>query len=547
MAMLAEIRPQAEAPSLVGVDYTVIIAYFVAIAALGAWSIYRSRQASSRGFFVAEKALPWWIVGLTMVAASISAEQMLGEVGFARDAGLVTSNWDLGVFPALALMLFVFLPLYLRNGLTTIPEYLEKRYNPATRTLFAIYTVFNNAFITLVMVLALGAKALESFMGLPLWLGVLLLIMSSGIYTVLGGMLAVAWTQTLQCALLLAGGVVISVAGLARVPGGWDGLMTRMSEQNLDHLIRPVSDPSLPWPGLLLLMLSTNVWYCCTNQFYVQSCLGAKSERQGRLGVLLTAFLAPLLTFCFAFPGYLAADLANHGLLPKAEDANATYPLLALSLLGPGWRGFIVAAVMGAIMSTVSAVVNATSSVFVNDLYQRTAGRQASERRLIHVGRVVGLVTCLLAYPLTMVAFSYTYIFTYSQNTWCILAIPIMLVFTLGALWRRPTAQAAVAVFIFVAPFVAVPFIWTDSMVPLSGVAGKVHLFNFAFGLWIIAALVMITISLLTPRPSPAAIAPFVWRRGLTRSDAQTRWYQSVGFWSLVAAGMFVAIYLRFW
>lgn len=542
----------ANSAGLTGLDYGVIALYFLATLALGIWTARRA-TGSSRGFFVAEKALPWWVIGFTMVAASISAEQMLGEVGYARDAGIVVSNWDLGVYPALILMLFIFLPLYLRSGITTIPEYLERRFGKTTRLLFALYTVFNNACITLVMVLALGATALKYFMGIDMVWGAILLIIFTGVYTVWGGMLSVAWTQTLQCALLLIGGLTITFTGLSKVPDGWTGLFARMSENNLDHLVRPMDDPFVPWPGLVLLMLSTNVWYCCTNQFYVQSCLGAKDERHGRMGVLLTAFLAPVLTLCFAFPGYIANDLAQTGVIPAAEDANATYPHLVTALLGPGLRGFLVAAVIGAIMSSVAAIVNATASVFTNDLYARWIHPNASDALQVRVGRIVGFLTLLIAYPLTLFAAQYEYIFVYSQNAWCILAIPIMLVFTFGAVWARMNGTAATGVFIFIAPFVAFPFIFgstEDSTLHLPFYDGDVHLFNFAFVLWLVAAAFVVVVSLLTPA-DPERVREYIWRPRLARlTDQHGRtypWYQTVGFWSIVAGAMTLTIYIVFW
>jgi len=536
---------------LIPLDYVLIGAYFAVTLAVGLWSARKAKK-SSRGFFVAEKSLPWWVIGLTMVAASISAEQMLGEVGYARDAGIVVSNWDLGVFPSLVLMIFVFLPLYLRSGVTTVPEYLERRYGKTTRLLFAIYTVFNNACITLVMVLALGTTALHHFVGLdPRW-GAVILIVFTGAYTVAGGMLAVAWTQTLQCALLLIGGLTLTVAGLSKVPGGLGGLLERMGESNLDHLVRPISDPYVPWPGLVLLMLSTNVWYCCTNQFYVQSCLGARDERHGRMGVLLTAFLAPVLTLCFAFPGYIAKDLADQGVLTRQSDANATYPQLVMELLGPGVRGFLIAAVLGAIMSSVAAIVNATASVFTNDLYQRWMRPNAGDRDLVRTGRIVGLVTLAIAYPLTLVAGSYDYIFVYSQNAWCILAIPIMLVFTFGALWKRTTSWAATAVFVLVAPFVAVPFVFgnlNDNYLDLPLMATRVHLFNFAAVLWLVAAVFMVVASLLTRPADAEVVAPYVYRRGLLAASgaAGKRWYSRVEFWTAVAGVILLVIYIALW
>ena len=545
---------------LKSVDYTVIITYFAATLLLGLLSAHRAKK-SLRGYFVAEEALPWWVIGFSMVAASISAEQMLGEVGYGFGAGLVVSNWDLGVYPSLLMMIFIFLPLYLSSRVTTIPEYLELRYGKGTRLLFAIYTVFNNAFITQVMVLALGTTALKYFLGVPPLWGAIILIVSTGIYTIGGGMLSVAWTQTLQCIILLLGGLLLFAVGLYKVPGHWSGLFERLGQTGADHLIRPVSDPYVPWPGLILLMLSTNVWYCCTNQFYVQSCLGAKDERHGRLGVLFTAFLGPIITLCFSFPGYIARDLLTNGLiapLPLAPDgsaaADSTYPHLVGQLLSPGFRGFLVAAVLAAIMSTIAAIANATSSVFANDLYKRWIRPASSDAHLVRVGRIVGFISLLVAVPLALMVAKYKYIFTYSQNAWCILAIPIMLVFTYGVLWKRATNAAAIGTFIFVAPFLAVPFIFgntADNNLTLPVCNLKIHLFNFAAVLWLVAGVFMFGISLITEPSDPNKIARYVWRGSFARlhhpEAKQLHWYQRVGFWAIVGGIMYVVIYAKFW
>ncbi len=542
---------------MAAIDYVIIACYFLATLVIGWWST-RRRTESSRGFFVAEHSLPFWMIGFTMVAASISAEQMLGEVGYGFGAGMVVSNWELGVLPALLLMVFVFLPLYLRSGVTTIPEYLEHRFGRTTRLLFAAYTIFSNACIALVMVLALGTVAGEHLLGVPpLWTA-LSIVAFTGLYTVYGGMSAVAWTETFQCILLLLGGLLLLAVGLSRIDGGWSGLMERMYATDRGHLVRPVSDPDVPWPGLLLLVFSTNVWYCCTNQFYVQSTLGARSERHGKLGILMTAFLGPVLTLCFAFPGYIAYELFTTGNAPglpvgaNGEPiADAVYPYLVHQLFGPGLRGLLVAAVIGAIMSSVAAITNATASVFTSDIYRRWLRPDASDRQLIRVGRITGLVTLLVALPLTVFARSYTYIFLYSQSAWAILAVPISLVFLLGALWRRTTAQAAVGAFILTAPLVAVPFLFDEkgnNMLTLPGIARPIHLFNFAFILWFVVAAFIVVVSLLTPRPSEQSMS-FTWRPSLNRSpdERQQPWYATVTFWSIVAVLLFAGIYAIYW
>src|ERR1043166_937260 len=523
---------------LASVDYVILAAYFVITLAIGFWTA--RAKSSSRDFFLAEKSLPWWVVGLTMVAAAISAEQMVGEVGYGLDAGLVVSNWDLAVFPSLALMVLVFLPIFLKSGITTIPEYLEQRYGKTTRLIFAGYTVFNNACVTLVVVLALGAVALKYFLGLdPIW-GAAALALFTGVYTVYGGMASVAWTDTFQCVLLIAGGLTVFGVGLSHTPGGWAGLFSRMDQP---HLVRGLDDACLPWPGLLLLALSTNVWYCCTNQFYVQSCLGAKDAWHGRMGVLLTAFLGPVLTLCCALPGYITRDLLKQGLVAPRPggDATATFPPLVPQFLGPGWRGFVIAAVIGAVMSSVSSIVNATASVFTIDLYHRWLRPGTNDARLVRVGQMAGIATLITGFALTLVALRYRYIFTYSQNAWSILAIPVMWVFTLGMLWKRAAAAAATATFLMVLPFVAVPFLQGDNNW-LTVLGRRMHLFTFAFLLWIVTGIFMVVVSLCTRAPDPQ-IASQIW----SPAPPEIRpWYSRIGLWTVAAGIMYLFIYLRY-
>ncbi|MHC4797524.1 MAG: sodium:solute symporter family transporter, partial [Planctomycetota bacterium] len=195
-----------------------------------------------------------------------------------------------------------------------------------------------------------------------------------------------------------------------------------------------------------------------------------------------------------------------------------------------------------------------TASVFTNDLYKRWMKPASSETHLVRVARIVGFITLLLAYPLALSVTKYKYIFTYSQNAWCILAIPIMLVFTYGVLWRRATNKAAIATFIFIAPFVAAPFIWGSMednylTLPLGGY--RIHLFNFAFVLWVVAGVFMFAVSLMTRPPDQARIRPFVWSWAIAKlhylEGRELQWYQRVGLWALVAGGMYVVIYIKFW
>ena len=370
-------------------DYVVFFGYMAGIVLIGLW-VARKEKATALDYFLAGDNLPWFAIGFSLVASSISTEQFVGEVGFAYRYGIAVSNWEWGVFPALTIMLVFFVPFYLRKRIATMPEYLEYRFGLFSRVAFAVITVVSYAFINLAGVMYSGGLALHAMFGINLWLAVAILALVAGVYTIAGGLASVVWTDLLQAILLLGGGLLVFVLGLKEI-GGWQQMV---GQGPRSHLILPANHPELPWTGMAVLFLSTNVWYYATNQYINQRILGAKNEWHARAGILFAAFLGIFLTLAVCFPGLIA-----YRMFPYLEDPDQAYPKVVSALIGPlgyGIRGLVFAGLIGAIMSTIDSLANSCSTVLTIDFYKRCWKKQAKEKDMIRFGRWASSIVLLV-------------------------------------------------------------------------------------------------------------------------------------------------------
>lgn len=521
-------------------DAVILVVYLVVTAFIGFW-VARKEKKTTHDYFLAGSLLPWYAVGFSMVASSISTEQFIGEVGFAYTHGLAVANWEWLNFPALTVLIWVFTPFYIRRRIMTMPEFLERRYGVASRTIFALLTILSYAVVNLALVLYGGALALNYVFGIPIGVWVAGLAFVTGVYTVYGGLSSVAWTDMFQCVLLLLGGMMIFVLGVLKVEGGWQAII---STGDRAHLILPASHPQLPWTAMVALAISTNVWYFCSNQYINQRCLGAKDEWHAKMGSVLCGFLGILLALCVSFPGLIA-----HAMNPNLDDPNKAYPYLVTTLLPPSLQGLIMAALISAIMSTISSLVNSTATVFTIDVYQRFRRTKASEAHLISVGRYAGTVVLLVGVACVPLVQMWKHIFAYCQEVWVLLAAPTVAVFVVGVMWRRASSAAATAVMATSFPLAAVPFV--QKLHPfLPGPFANILVLGLpALGLCVA---LMVVISVFTQAPAPEKTEGFVWSFAMLKlppevAAAKSRWYQRVGFWWLLMVGSFVVIYAVFW
>jgi SSS family solute:Na+ symporter len=375
-------------------DMLVLAGFLIATIA---FALFKSRrQGPGADFFLGGRSLTWPIIGLSIVAANISTEQMVGMAGNAAGGtGLAVSLWQLVGSVGIVLIAWTILPKFLRAGISTIPEFLEYRYDVTARTIMAVFTVVIYVVVLLTAVLYSGGVVLRAIFGLDLWIGASAMGALAAGYTAIGGLRAVAFADLFLGIALLVGGALVFALGLDAV-GGWDEF-TRASADRL-HLVLPADDADLPWTGVVGGMWIVILYYCGLNQFIMQRALAARSLREGQLGVIFAGALWLLVPFVIVMPGLMADRLFGER-LARPDEA---FPTLIRELMGPGLRGFMFAAIAGAVISSLASMLNSAATVFSVDVYQRLARRgRAGDRELTRVGRVaIGAfvaVGCVLA------------------------------------------------------------------------------------------------------------------------------------------------------
>jgi solute:Na+ symporter, SSS family len=566
-------------------DAVFFFSYMLIVMIIG-FAVARKEKPTINEYFRAGNRLPWYAIGASIIAAGISSEQFVGEVGYAYKLGMPVMNWEWMVFPALSILLLIFIPLYVRNRIITMPEYLERRYGPTARTFYAILIIVSYIFANFALVFYTGGYAIEKMWGFDRVTAVWILAVVTGAYTIYGGMLAVAWTDFFQFLLLMGGGLYVFFAGMARLH--WDFAAVIGIGQRA-HLIAPQSH-EVPWTALLILGLSTNVWYYASDQFINQRCLGAKNEWHAKMGVLFAVGMQLLLPLATTAPGMI-----YHALNPSLTDHNAAYMNVVAELVPAGLRGFVVAAILGAVMSTISGLVNSTSTMVTLDLFQRWKGKNWSEQRLVSFGRWSGAGALILGAMFAPVVMKWDSIFRYCQDIWAPMAAPAVVIFICGALWKPAKERGAIAC--LVVAVLTVPLTFLKSFLA----DANIHIFSanlensliFAGGIFVFSIALMVSFSLtrsLTAglvwsaaagvfifwlaNASPAAIAiliaasylvvlvsnyysktgkaaavPFMWNSSMLRlpKDETQPWYKSVWFWWLIGLVLFTVIYIKFW
>jgi SSS family solute:Na+ symporter len=360
-------------------DVVIFITFFAGVITL---SLVKSRRhVDAAGYFLGGRSLPWWLIGISIVAANISTEQFVGMAGQAAgDVGLAVSAWQLTGIVGIVIVAFTFMPRFLRAGIYTMPEYLEYRYSPTARALMSVAVVVVYVLVTTAAVLYSGGTALATVFGVRMDVAVLLIAALAVLYTTWGGLLAAVWADLIQGSALLIGGLLTLAIGLHAV-GGIGPFLTANAGRL--HMVLPRSHPEMPWTVLTGGIWIPIFYYCGLNQFIVQRALGARSVRQAQLGMVFAAALWLLVPFAIVMPGIVASQMYG-GQLIRPDEA---YPTLVRELVPTGMRGFLFAALAGAVISTLASVLNSASTILTMDLYRRHLRPDATEDTLVRVGR----------------------------------------------------------------------------------------------------------------------------------------------------------------
>lgn len=434
----------------------VLVLYFGVVLAVGLWA-GRREQNSAEEYFLAGRRLPWYGVGLSMVGSNISTEHFIGMVGAAYIFGLAPANWELMSLMSLSMLLFIFLPYYFRTKIFTVPTFLETRYGPSTRAIFAVLSVLNLVFALLAGALYAGGLILHDYFkpgeqalgadGFSWYFlgGIALVAVVTGIYSVKGGLASVVWTDVVQVVILITGGVTVLIFAVYQ-SGGWLAMWETNEAVGTSRteLLHSADHPFAPWTGVFTLWMTLGLWYACTNQFYIQRAFGARSEWDARMGVILTGMIKMCMPLIVVIPG-MAAFAIYGGDLPRDKVFNT----LVRDLLPAGFAAVVLAAMAAAIMSTVSSVLNSASTILTIDFYQRFFKREANQTDLVRVGRwtTFGLLAIGIVWAPFIALFD-AGLFIYIQDMGAFFGPPIGVIFVAGMLWRGAKAAAANAALI---------------------------------------------------------------------------------------------------
>jgi len=451
-------------------DWGIILAYLLGVVGIGiAAGFLRRRGTEGRHYFLAGNSLTWPIIGLAMFAANISTVHLVSLAQTAYQYGLVYGNFEWMAGFTLILLSLFFAPLYLRSRVATLPDYLERRFNRPCRDVLAIISLFSAIVIHIGVALYTAAWVLRGILGMPpeatilgidaLMFIIIALGVLTGIYTMLGGLLAVVWTESIQTVLLLIGAVAITLVGYIKV-GGWSELVHTLathphplagqegipaSTGNFLSMARPTGDASgLPWYSVLLGYPVLGIWYWCADQTIVQRVLAARDEKQARLGPLFCAFLKILPVFFFVLPGVICVALVQKGSFDGAAPLTTadTYTFMLTHLLPVGLKGLVAAAMLAAAMQTCSAALNSSATLFAYDIVKRW-NPTTTDHRLVVIGKITTVAATVIAIAMSPLFGHYNTIFEGLSRLIAYIAPPITAVFLLGVFWKKASGKAA--------------------------------------------------------------------------------------------------------
>lgn len=416
------------------IDYAVVVAYFVGVVAHGLHAS-RHQERTAEAYFLAGRALPWHLIGISLYASNMSGASFVGLMGGTYDHGLVVFNYEWTAAVVLVFFAIFMLPSFLRARLYTVPEFLEHRYDVRSRRAFSLFTVLAIMFIDTAGALYAGGLVITLAMPVvALWQAVAALALVTGVYTILGGLGAVVVTDAVQAVLLMTGAAIIFGVGLREV-GGWNALMEGL-EPAQTELIKPLGDSFLPWPGLLGVIL-LGFYYWTLNQFIVQRALGARNLDEGRKGAIFAGFLKLPNLFLMIVPGLIALAL-----YPDLERPDLAFPALAFDLLPIGLRGLVAAALIAAIMSSLDSALNAAGTLVTMD-FVKLWRPATSEAALVATGRAVTGLAMVVGAVYAPLLSSFPSLFEYFQSSLSYVVPPVVIVYLMGLFWRRGTAAAA--------------------------------------------------------------------------------------------------------
>lgn len=502
-------------------DYIVFLVYFIIVVGYGYW-IYRrkrSAQMSTTDFFLAEGSLTWWAIGASLIASNISAEHFIGMAGSGFAMGLAISSYEWFAAAVLIIVAVFFIPIYLRNHIYTMPQFLAQRYSDTVSTILAVFWLVVYVLVNLASILYLGAIAIESLVGISFTVCTIGLAVFA-IFITLGGMKVIGYTDVIQVVVLIFGGLVITYLALQLVAkdGGdttlgmtsvWNGLLSlRQKADGHFHMFFAKGHPYYDvLPGMALVtggMWLNNLYYWGCNQYIVQRALGA-DLKTARSGILFAAFLKLMIPLIVVIPGIAAFVLYQSGPFRAAmTDASGTvkpdqaYPVL-MNLLPVGMKGLAFAALTAAVVASLASKCNSISTIFTLDIYKKYVDKNASDKKLVNVGRWAVIVSFAIAIAIAPMLRSLDQVYQYIQEYTNFITPGIFAIFLLGFFWKRATNRAALTVAILTLPLSTLLKFWPVIMNMIGVQADPIPFLHRTTWVFCIDVLLMVLVSLTDP------------------------------------------------
>mgnify|MGYP003321929082 FL=1 len=430
-------------------DWVVLGIYFLALIGVDIW-VFIQKNNNTEDYFLAGRNVGWFVIGASIFASNIGSEHVVGLAGTGFESGTPMAHYELHAWIVL-LLGWLFLPFYIRSGAFTMPEFLEKRFDSRSRWFLSVFSLLAYVLTKVSITIYAGGIVVSELLGIPFWYGAIGIVVFTGIYTVIGGLKAVIYTETLQTVVLIFGSVVITYLGLQEV-GGWSQLRETVTAVSPDHfnMWRPMNDPQFPWTGLLIGGTIVGIWYWCTDQYIVQRTLAANNITIARRGAIFGAYLKLLPILIFLVPGIIAFALTlQQPEVFQVAKADRAFPMLVKTLLPVGLKGLVAGGLMAALMSSLASVFNSCSTIFTIDIYKKIRPDK-SEESLIRIGKIATAIIVVLGIiwiPI-MEKIGGGVMYQYLQNVQSYIAPPVTAVFLLGIIWKRVTSDAAITTLI---------------------------------------------------------------------------------------------------
>ncbi|HZJ21243.1 MAG TPA: sodium:solute symporter [Pricia sp.] len=487
-------------------DWISISLYFLVLAGIAVWVI-RNKKDNTEDYFLAGRNVGWFVVGASIFASNIGSEHVVGLAGTGASNKLPLLIYEIHAWVVLILG-WVFLPFYARSGVFTMPEFLEKRFDARSRWVLSIFSIIAYVLTKISVTIYAGGVVVSALLGIDFWTGAIATVILTGIYTVLGGMRAVVYTETLQAVLLIIGAAVLTFMGLDKV-GGWSSMQETLGPEYF-NMWRPATDPDFPWPSLLITSTIVGIWYWCTDQYIVQRALTARNIKEGRRGTIFGALLKLLPVFLFLIPGVIALTLKMRGEL-HWDSPDEAFPVLMSNLLPSGLRGLVAAGLLAALMSSLASVFNSCSTLFTVDIYKKLRPN-TPEKKLVRTGQIATVFVVIVGIIwIPIMANISGVLYEYLQSVQSYIAPPITAVFILGIFYKRINSTGAFATLIMgiIVAFIRITLELIKGKLNPDGFLFKLGDMNFlSFGAWffLFCLIFLVVVSLLTKAPDKEKI-----------------------------------------